>query len=98
MDSTTSGNWGKVYGKDGFVLCNYNGKGKDKKNLPSYVSAVNYYKIKGNSLPLNVVCESNTTDRRALSPDAANKFPRTAACLFAMDADRLVILLLQPLT
>jgi len=89
IDSVTSGNWGKVYGKDGYVLCNYNGDGKDKKSLPSYVSAVNYYKVKGNSLPLNEVWEANTNDRRALSPDANNSSPRTAACLFAMDADQI---------
>lgn len=89
MDSVTSGNWGKVYGKDGYVLCNYNGEGKDKESLPSYVSGVNYYKVKGNSLPLNVVWETNTNDRRALSQDANNSSRRTAACLFAMDGDQI---------
>ena len=89
MDSTTRGDWGGVYGKDGYVLCNYNGNGKDKKSLPSYVTSVNYYKVKGNGLPLNCVWESNTNDRRALAPNAANKVPRTAACLYAMDADQI---------
>jgi alpha-L-rhamnosidase len=88
-DSTTSGDWGKVYGKDGYILCNYNGNGKDKTSLPSYVSAVNYYKVKGNNLPLNVIWQASTNDRRALSPDATNSLPRTAACLYAMDADQI---------
>ena len=89
IDSTTSGDWGGVHGKDGYVLCDYNGDGKDKKSLPSYVSSVDYYKVKGNGLPLNFVWESNTNDRRALAPDSANSFPRTAASLFAMDADQI---------
>lgn len=89
IDSTTSGNWGKVYGKDGYVLCNYKGNGIDKKSLPSYVSSVDYFKIKGNGLPLNVVWESNTNDRRALAPEAENRYPRTSACLYAMDGDQI---------
>lgn len=89
IDSTTGGNWGGMHGKDGYVLCNYNGNGKDKKSLPSYVSSVDYYKVKGNGLPLNLVWESNTNDRRALAPDTANSFPRTAAGLYAMDEDQI---------
>lgn len=89
IDSVTSGNWGRVYGKDGYVLCNYNGNGIDKKSLPSYVSSVNYYKVKGNGLPMNTVWASNTNDRRALAPDTANSVPRNAACLYAMDGDQI---------
>ncbi|MCR8556718.1 hypothetical protein KXD93_03655 [Mucilaginibacter sp. BJC16-A38] len=89
IDTTTSGNWGGVYGKDGFALCNYNDNGKDKTSLPSYVSSINYYKVKGNNLPRNTVWASNTNDRRAPAPDAANSFPRAAACLYAMDADQI---------
>jgi alpha-L-rhamnosidase len=89
IDSLTSGNWGKVYGKDGYVLCNYNGNGSDIKLLPSYVSSVNYYKVKGNGLPDNAVWASNTIDRRALAPDTTNSTPRNAASLYAMDADQI---------
>jgi len=32
-DSTTSGNWGNVYGKEGFVLCNYNGNSSDRTRI-----------------------------------------------------------------
>lgn len=88
IDSTTRGNWGNAYGKDGYILCNYNGNGNDKMTLPPYVSSINYYKIKGNNLPLNCVWEQNTNDSRALAPDATNSFPRTAACLYAMNADQ----------
>lgn len=87
-DSTTSGNWGKVYGRDGYVLCNYYGNGKDKASLPFYVDSIHYYKIKDNNQPLNLIWQSNTNDRRALAPDTANSFPRTAACLYAMNADQ----------
>ena len=89
FDSITSGNWGGVYGKDGYVLCDYNGNGSDKKSLPSYVSSVNYYKVKGNGSPLNAVWAANTNDRRALATDATNGFPRNAACLYAMDGDQI---------
>ncbi len=89
IDSTTSGNWGGVHGKDGYVLCNYNGNGKDKSSLPAYVSAVDYYKVKSNGLPLNIAWESTTNDRGALAPDAANGFPRAAAGLYATDEDQI---------
>jgi len=89
IDSTTSGNWGSVYGKEGYVLCDYNGNGSDKKALPSYVSSISYYKVKGNGLPQNVVWASTVNDKRALAPDATNGFPRNAACLYAMDGDQI---------
>lgn len=88
-DSTTSGNWGGVYGKDGYVLCNYNDNGNDRQSLPSYVSGISYYKIRGNNKPLNRVWDSATSDARALAPDKANGFPRKATCLFAADADQI---------
>jgi alpha-L-rhamnosidase len=89
LDTTTGGNWGGRYGRDGFVLCNYNGAGNDKKSLPSYVSSVDYYKVKGNSKPLHVMWASNTNDHRVLAPDENNGFPRKAACLYASDSDQI---------
>ena len=89
IDSITGGDWGGVYGKDGFVLCNYNGNGSDKKSLPSYVSSVSYYRIFGNKQPDNVIWESDTNDKRALAPDAMNGLPRNAACLYAMGGDQI---------
>lgn len=80
-DSTTSGNWGGVYGKDGYVLCNYNGNGVDKKSLPSYVASVSYFMIYGNGLPNSATWATNTNDTRALAPDSSNQNPRNAACL-----------------
>ena len=34
QDKTTGGDWGGVYGKDGYVLCNYKGDRNDGKALP----------------------------------------------------------------
>jgi alpha-L-rhamnosidase len=70
-------------------LCKYNSDGKDKTDLPSYVTFVNYYKVKGNGMPLNLTNDSKTNDRRALAPDPNNGYPRTAAGLFAMDGDQI---------
>ena len=30
-DTLTKGNWEGIYGKDGYVLCNYNGEGRDER-------------------------------------------------------------------
>jgi hypothetical protein len=81
-DSTTSGNWGKVYGKEGFVLCNYNGNRSDKIMLPAYVSSFIFHKanVMNNASPL--VWSAGTTDTRAPAPDSDNSIPRTAACMY----------------
>lgn len=89
LDTLTSGNWGKVYGKDGFILCNYYGNGRDKRLTPAYVSSVDYYKVKGNSQPLNFVWDAKSNDPRALASNEDNTFPRTAACLYALDGDQI---------
>jgi alpha-L-rhamnosidase len=82
-DSTTSGNWGGVYGKNGYVLCNYNGNGTDLQSLPSYVSSVNYFMIGGVE---NATWVSGTSDSRALAPNSSNQNPRNATAInTAMD-------------
>ncbi len=61
-DTVTHGNWGGKYGRDGFVLCDYdtvNGKPVDRRHLPDYVSALTY------SLNANVCWEAGTNDSRA---------------------------------
>ena len=92
LDSTTSGNWGGVYGKDGYVLCNYNGGGVDKNSLPPYVSSVTYFRAFGGSAqdphrlaPDPVSWASPTSDTRALAPDSTNGTPRNAACVSNSD-------------
>lgn len=86
QDTTTGGNWGGVYGKDGYVLCNYDGNGKDRKSLPPYVKSIEYYRAFPKSgLPDPVMWEKGTTDRTALSPDSGNAAPRNAACICNVD-------------
>ena len=81
----TSGNWGGVYGRDGSVLCNYNGNSSDKVKLPDYVSSVKYYMNNGSGKPNAVVWTSATNDARALASDATNGTSRKAAALFTGD-------------
>jgi len=76
-DTNTSGNWGGVYGKDGYVLCNYNGNHSDKLSLPSYVASVNYY-MNSSGLPNATVWATNTNDPRALASDSSNQNSRNA--------------------
>ncbi len=76
VDSTTSGNWGGVYGKDGYILCNYNGNGNDAKSLPSYISSVTY------NVPHNAVWASGTNDARALATNSSNQGTRNATCYY----------------
>jgi len=77
-DLTTSGNWGGVYGKDGYVLCNYNGNGSDKSSLPSYVSSV----VWSTGVPSTSVWTNGTTDTRALASSSSNQSSRNATCYY----------------
>ncbi len=80
-DTITGGNWGKVYGSEGYVLCNYNGDGVDERSLPSYVTSVDYYRAFPKSgVPEPTVWASGTTDIRALSRDNHNDRKRNATC------------------
>ncbi len=83
LDSSTSGNWGNVYGKEGYVLCNYNGSGNDKKSLPSYISSVTYFRAFGGTTesPDPASWASPTNDTRALAPDSTNGTGRSARAL-----------------
>ena len=88
-DTTTSGNWGGIYGSDGYQLCNYNGNGKHSEQLPDYVTSIEHYKIFGNNKPLNTLWADKSNDKRALAPDAKNSFPRVASCIYAQDNDQI---------
>lgn len=80
-DSSTSGDWGGVYGKEGYVLCNYNGEGRDERALPSYVTSLEYFRaFPKNGMPDPTVWAAGTTDRRALAPNVRNGPRRNAAC------------------
>jgi alpha-L-rhamnosidase len=76
QDTNTSGNWGSVYGKDGYVLWDYDGNGSDIRSLPAYVSSVI------NNTGTTTVWATGTNDSRALSPNSSNGETRNAACIY----------------
>lgn len=84
-DKTTSGDWGGVYGRDGYVLFNYDGPGKHRSAPPSYIVSVVPWEngYAGWSNCLNTAWVNGTSDRRALAPDRANGVPRNAACVYS---------------
>jgi hypothetical protein len=85
-DSTTGGDWGAVYGKEGYVLCNYTAAGRDRQSLPAYVKSVEYYRAFPKSgRPDATTWAADTADRRALAPAPGKAAPRTAACLSNSD-------------
>ena len=86
QDVQTSGNWGGVYGKDGYVLCNYGGKGADVKRLPAYVKSVDFFRAFPEAgRPDATTWAAETSDSRALAPDAKNGTRRNAACVSNSD-------------
>ena len=63
-DTTTQGNWGGVYGSEGYVLCAYNGG--DVRVLPDYVEDIQYTKASSTQWA------TDTTDVRALASNRLN--------------------------
>jgi len=81
QDSITQGDWGRIYGNEGYVLCNYDGNGNDKRFLPSYVKSINYFRafpVTREHLPDNTTWKMGTKDIRALSSGSKNKVLRNA--------------------
>jgi hypothetical protein len=76
QDDKTSGNWGGVYGKDGYVLIGYDGKGKNREQLPPYVQSVT---IRPGT---NTQWVSGTSDARALASNERNEGARNAASFY----------------
>jgi hypothetical protein len=82
LDSKTIGNWGGVYGKNGYILCNYDGGGKDRIVLPSYVESIDFFRAFPKAgRPDDTIWATATDDSRALSIDAKNAITRNAACI-----------------
>lgn len=80
-DTTTGGNWGGLYGKEGHILCNYHGEGRDEKQLPAYVKSLDYFRAfpkTKNCVPDPVVWENDTSDKRALARNSRNDRERNA--------------------
>ncbi|MCI8360045.1 MAG: hypothetical protein HFE86_01745 [Clostridiales bacterium] len=65
-DDSTKGNWGGVWGADGYVLCNYYGGGEDLRALPDYVNRVSYTKAK------SATFANDTDDARAMASNCFN--------------------------
>jgi alpha-L-rhamnosidase len=81
-DTRTSGDWGGVYGRDGYILFNYDGPGADRAAKPPYVESVVPWVGGFWSDCLSTVWQSGTDDRRAPASDSTNGIPRSAACLY----------------
>ena len=80
-DAATQGNWGGIYGSDGYVLPNYDGVGKDVRVLPSYVTSV----VCDQEHCANAFWTTNihrTTDVRAPARDRSNSETRSAAAIY----------------
>ena len=67
QDDATSGNWGGVYGKDGYVLMDYDNDGTNHENLPSYVQSVTCRRGKFTQWAHDV------SDARVLASNAAQR-------------------------
>ena len=75
LDKTTQGNWGGVYGKDGYALLNYHGKGKHQVTLPGFCKSINYHRANHANLTLA------TQDPRAPAADSSNAAARKIGCI-----------------
>jgi len=77
-DTVTRGDFGGIYGKDGYVLFSHT-KTKDTvtdyQKLPGYVSGISCNKIN----PVN--WENNSMDSRALAASGNNEFPRSIGAI-----------------
>ena len=83
-DAQTSGNWGGVYGRDGYVLFDYDGVKKDRRELPPYVVSVQP-SFRKNGGCLHAQPAASTGDRRALSPSPSNERIRNVGQLYTGD-------------
>ena len=80
-DRRTQGNWGGVHGRDGYVLPDYDGAGKDVRKLPSYVDSVTLERC------AHRVWAAGVEDVRAPARDSGNSGPRTAAAMYTKDPE-----------
>lgn len=83
-DALTSGNWGGVYGRDGYVLFNYDGLQNDRRHLPPYIGSVQPSARKPGTC-FHAQVTSSTDDPRAPAPDAGNGRIRQLGQLYTGD-------------
>jgi hypothetical protein len=75
LDKKTQGNWGGVYGKDGYALFNYHGNGKHQVTMPEFCKSINYHRDHHTNLTLA------TQDPRAPAADSSNAAARKIGCI-----------------
>jgi hypothetical protein len=83
-DVRTSGNWGGVYGRDGYVLFDYDGAHEDRHELPPYVVSVQPSSRKNGGC-LHARLAASTHDQRALAPSRSNEQNRNVGQLYTGD-------------
>ncbi|HEV2453477.1 MAG TPA: alpha-L-rhamnosidase C-terminal domain-containing protein, partial [Verrucomicrobiae bacterium] len=76
QDDTTHGNWGGVYGKDGYLLLGYDGDGTNREQLPPYVQSVTVRSGKFTQWATDI------SDGRALASNDRNEGARNAAAFY----------------
>jgi hypothetical protein len=81
QDNATHGDWGGVYGRDGYVLFDYDGTGSDRRQLPSYVTSVTPAARNMGHCDHGQLA-STTTERRALAPGPENTMSRKVGSLY----------------
>jgi alpha-L-rhamnosidase len=79
-DDKTQGDWGGIYGKEGYILFNYGAVSENDAKLPSFIESVTPYRS-GNPAE-NCTWSASTQEKRALSPNPSNGFPRSAGCIY----------------
>lgn len=83
-DAETSGNWGGIYGRDGYVLFDYEGVKKDRCELPSYVVSVQP-SSRRNGGCLHAQLSVSIEDQRAPAPGRRNEPIRNVGQLYTGD-------------
>ena len=83
-DAKTSGNWGGVHGRDGYVLFDYDGVHRDRRQLPSYVASVQPSSRKNGGC-LHAQLATSTGDQRAPSSGPRNEPMRNVGQLYTGD-------------
>ena len=92
QDETTRGNWGGVYGKDGYVLFGYDRNKTNSEQLPPYIQSVN---IKPRAATVTQWAY-DVNDPRALASNSRNGETRNAATLYNRNTVLVDIRLKEP--
>ena len=83
-DIGTSGSWGGIYGRDGYVLFDYDGVKKDRRELPPYIVSVRPSSRKNGGC-LHAQMSVSIEDKRAPAPSRKNELIRNVGQLYTGD-------------